>query len=113
MPGQNANLVSSKQLTSFSDFRLPLDHPDHLTLEVCQISHSRYHQLLTHVAQEYVDYLSAYATAFRIQDRIQFRCRVTHITKDPSGGHTVTYVRKPVDSEEWLPGKLGSLINVA
>lgn len=31
---KNAQLVSSKQLTSFSDFRLPLNHPDHLTLEV-------------------------------------------------------------------------------
>jgi len=31
---ENATLVSSKQLTSFSDFRLPLEHSDHLTLEV-------------------------------------------------------------------------------
>jgi dimethylaniline monooxygenase (N-oxide forming) len=31
---QNATLVSSKQLTCFSDFRLPFEHPDHLTLEV-------------------------------------------------------------------------------
>lgn len=31
---QNANLVSSKQLTCFSDFRLPAEHSDHLSLEV-------------------------------------------------------------------------------
>ncbi|KAG8861909.1 hypothetical protein FRB96_002352 [Tulasnella sp. 330] len=30
---ENANLVSSKQLTSFTDYRLPLEHHDHLTLE--------------------------------------------------------------------------------
>lgn len=29
-----ATLVSSKQLTSFSDFRLPFEHADHLSLEV-------------------------------------------------------------------------------
>jgi len=29
---ENATLLSSKQLTSFSDFRLPLEHPDYLTL---------------------------------------------------------------------------------
>lgn len=47
----NAQLVSSKQLTAFSDFRLPLKDPDHLTLEA------------------YVRYLEKYVEKFRLRTR--------------------------------------------
>ncbi|KAI0078958.1 FAD/NAD(P)-binding domain-containing protein [Panus rudis PR-1116 ss-1] len=77
---ENANLVSSKQLTSFSDFRLPLDHPDHLTLE------------------EYVDYLRAYSKHFGVEERIQLNCKVIKVARAPGGGHLISYVRGRGDS---------------
>jgi len=75
--------VSSKQLTSFSDFRLPLEHPDHLTLE------------------EYVEYLRAYAKHFGIESRINLRSKVTKITRDPNGGHSISYVTRLLDRPGW------------
>ncbi|KIY66071.1 FAD/NAD-P-binding domain-containing protein [Cylindrobasidium torrendii FP15055 ss-10] len=72
---ENAALVSSKQLTSFSDFRLPLSHPDHLTLE------------------EYVEYLEAYAQHFDLNKRIQLKTKVLNVRRDPKGGHIVSYTR--------------------
>ncbi|KAF7353585.1 FAD/NAD-P-binding domain-containing protein [Mycena venus] len=79
---QNATLVSSKQLTSFSDFRLPFDHPDHLTLE------------------EYVEYLREYCKKFDITDRIRLETKVVNVSRDPAGGHIVSYVSK-APSGEW------------
>ncbi|KAJ6488553.1 FAD/NAD-P-binding domain-containing protein [Mycena vitilis] len=79
---QNAALVSSKQVTSFSDFRLPLEHPDHLTLE------------------EYVDYLRDYCKHFNITDRIRLETKVVNISRNPKGGHVVSYVTK-TESGEW------------
>lgn len=46
-----STLVSSKQLTSYSDFRMPLSHTDHLTL------------------YEYCDYLEAYVHYFKLPTR--------------------------------------------
>ncbi|KAF8321719.1 FAD/NAD(P)-binding domain-containing protein [Clavulina sp. PMI_390] len=79
---ENANLVSSKQMTCFSDFRVPLDHPDHLTLP------------------EYVEYLRDYAKHFGFEDRIKLKCRVMNVSPAPSPngaeerghGHIVEYV---------------------
>ncbi|KAJ7837039.1 FAD/NAD(P)-binding domain-containing protein [Mycena olivaceomarginata] len=79
---QNATLVSSKQLTSFSDFRLPFEHPDHLTLE------------------EYVDYLRAYCKNFGITERIHLQTKVVSVSRNPAGGHIVSYVKK-TPSGEW------------
>ncbi|EIN08060.1 FAD/NAD(P)-binding domain-containing protein [Punctularia strigosozonata HHB-11173 SS5] len=78
---ENANLVSSKQLTSFSDFRLPREHPDHLTLE------------------EYVQYLEAYVEHFKLAARIQFGCKVVNVSRDTDGTHVVTYVRRAASSD--------------
>ncbi|TFK60658.1 FAD/NAD-P-binding domain-containing protein [Pluteus cervinus] len=81
---ENSQLVSSKQLTSFSDFRLPLSHPDHLTLE------------------EYVDYLAAYAHNFGVDRRIQYGCKVINVSRHPEGGHVVTYVRRSKEGKgDW------------
>ncbi|KAJ6606461.1 hypothetical protein DFH09DRAFT_1120303 [Mycena vulgaris] len=79
---QNATLVSSKQLTCFSDFRLPFEHPDHLTLE------------------EYVSYLRAYCKHFGITDRIRLESKVVNVARNPEGGHVVSYVTK-APSGEW------------
>lgn len=46
-----STLVSSKQLTSYSDFRMPLSHTDHLTLD------------------EYCEYLEAYVHHFKLPTR--------------------------------------------
>ncbi|KDQ12360.1 hypothetical protein BOTBODRAFT_67552 [Botryobasidium botryosum FD-172 SS1] len=80
---ENATLVSSKQLTSFSDFRLPLDHTDHLSLE------------------EYVEYLRAYARHFGLEDRIRLRCKVTNVRRRAGGGHVVEYVRQQRGLTDW------------
>ena len=68
--------MSSKQLTSFSDFRLPSEHSDHLTLP------------------EYVEYLRAYTRYFGFEDRIHLKCKVTKIKRvsGSKGGHDVEYV---------------------
>ncbi|KAJ7184298.1 FAD/NAD(P)-binding domain-containing protein [Mycena filopes] len=80
---QNATLVSSKQLTAFSDFRLPFDHSDHLTLE------------------EYVDYLRAYCEHFKITDRIRLESKVVSVSRSADGsGHVVSYVNKTA-SGDW------------
>lgn len=65
-------LVSSKQLTLFSDFRskrpedfLKLDH--------------------------YVQYLRDYCTHFKLWPSIRLQTRVVAVTRRPGGGHMVTY----------------------
>ncbi|CAL1703562.1 unnamed protein product [Somion occarium] len=69
---------------STCDFRLPLSHPDHLTLE------------------EYVDYLRAYSKHFDVEQRIQLNTKVVNIKRAPEGGHLVSYVRRRVDEPgEW------------
>ncbi|KAE9406677.1 FAD/NAD-P-binding domain-containing protein [Gymnopus androsaceus JB14] len=79
---ENANLVSSKQLTSFSDFRLPLSHPDHLTLE------------------EYVEYLRDYSNHFKLTERIHLNSKVINVARH-AGGHVVSYVTRDSRNSEW------------
>ncbi|KAF8894502.1 FAD/NAD(P)-binding domain-containing protein [Infundibulicybe gibba] len=76
---ENSQLVSSKQLTSFSDFRLPLSHHDHLSLE------------------EYVGYLKDYCNHFGIKDRIKLRSRVVKIQRAQNGEHAVSYITRRSD----------------
>lgn len=76
---QNARLVSSKQLTAFSDFRLPLDAPDHLSLDA------------------YVKYLEAYVSHFDLKKRAQrfnLGCRVNQLKRGDQGGHVVSWTNK-------------------
>jgi dimethylaniline monooxygenase (N-oxide forming) len=91
-------LVSSKQLTSFSDFRLPLTHSDHLTLEV-GLHLTTDQSCQQYNAQEYVKYLQAYAEHFRMVDRIHLESKVVDISRDPGGGHLVSYVQKLTKSQ--------------
>ena len=74
--------MSSKQLTSFSDFRVPLDHPDHFTLP------------------EYVEYLRAYMRYFKLEHHIHLKCEVVGVAPAPNAAgqpsgvghmHTVRY----------------------
>ncbi|KAF2179262.1 dimethylaniline monooxygenase [Zopfia rhizophila CBS 207.26] len=76
---ENAELVSSKQLTSFSDHRFPLTTPDHISLP------------------QYVDYLKTYVDRFDLAPFIKLGCRVIEIVPlEKSSGqkwkHRVRYV---------------------
>lgn len=53
--------MSSKQLTTFSDHRLPLSHPDHISLP------------------QYVEYLKSYIKRFDLESHIKLACPVTSI----------------------------------
>ncbi|KAF2654931.1 FAD/NAD(P)-binding domain-containing protein [Lophiostoma macrostomum CBS 122681] len=65
---ENAELVSSKQLTSFSDYRFPLETPDHISLP------------------QYVDYLGRYRDHFDLGPSLKTRCRVMQIQPLPKSG---------------------------
>ncbi|KAL1715056.1 hypothetical protein EV715DRAFT_208317 [Schizophyllum commune] len=87
---ENSNLVSSKQLTCFSDFRMPLTHPDHLTLD------------------EYVQYLRDYCDNFDLWHKIHVRSRVVNISRNPAGGHVVSYMGQDADGK-WDPSSLKTI----
>jgi dimethylaniline monooxygenase (N-oxide forming) len=79
--------VSSKQLTTFSDHRFPLDAPDHISLP------------------KYVDYLHSYVDKFSLEPLINLRCRVTSIepldkSVDQRWKHRVKYQDKHNDGKE-------------
>ncbi|KAF8654097.1 hypothetical protein AX16_003630 [Volvariella volvacea WC 439] len=83
---ENADLVSSRQLTSFSDFRFPGNYADHVSLV------------------DYVDYLRAYSEHFKVQERIQFGARVVDVTRDSqTGEHIVSYLQRSGDDWEAAP----------
>jgi len=81
----SATLVSSKQLTCFSDFRMPLGSPDHLTLE------------------SYVQYLEDYVSHFKLDKEVDFRLstKVIKIERggEKEGGHWVTSQRNSSELE--------------
>lgn len=80
-----AQLVSSKYLTAFSDFRLPASAPDFVTPEA------------------YVAYLAAYAAAFGLGRRIECGARVERVSRDGAGGHVLRICRAAGDEalETW------------
>jgi dimethylaniline monooxygenase (N-oxide forming) len=76
---ENAELVSSKQLTTFSDHRLSLSAPDHISLP------------------QYVDYLKSYVERFDLEPFIKLKCRVVKISPLKEGNsskwkHRVEYI---------------------
>ncbi|CED83928.1 dimethylaniline monooxygenase [Phaffia rhodozyma] len=73
---ENAELVSSKQLTAFSDFRFPPEQGDHVSLP------------------EYVAYLERYVDHFNLQRRIRTGHRVVDVRRLDEGGHEVKIKRK-------------------
>ncbi|PSN61072.1 dimethylaniline monooxygenase [Corynespora cassiicola Philippines] len=75
---ENAELVSSKQLTTFSDHRFPLSTPDHISLP------------------HYVDYLRSYVRRFDLASSIKLGCRVASVSPltkslDQQWSHRVKY----------------------
>ncbi|OCK80033.1 dimethylaniline monooxygenase [Lepidopterella palustris CBS 459.81] len=83
---ENAELVSSKQLTAFSDHRFPLDSPDHISLP------------------QYVDYLKSYVDRFDLTPFIKLRCRVVKIypldAPSKKWKHRLKYLDKSTTGEE-------------
>lgn len=77
MLGGLAQLVSSKYLTAFSDFRLPRDAPDFVT------------------PQAYVDYLHEYVDAFKIRGSIECQAKVVRVSRGPEGLGHVLLIAKP------------------
>nr|XP_036576860.1 tRNA (adenine-n -)-methyltransferase non-catalytic subunit [Colletotrichum truncatum]KAF6783681.1 tRNA (adenine-n -)-methyltransferase non-catalytic subunit [Colletotrichum truncatum] len=68
-------MVSSKYLTAFSDFRVPKEMPDFLPME------------------EYVRYLENYCSEFKLWGMIETNTEILRISRLPKGGHRVTYRR--------------------
>ena len=76
---ENAELVSSRQLTAFSDFRIPTKSGDHVSLP------------------DYCRYLEDYAKHFDLMEHISFNTRVVNVRRGPNNiGHIVHYVKKPL-----------------
>ncbi|KAK6225269.1 dimethylaniline monooxygenase [Colletotrichum tabaci] len=71
---EEAEMVSSKYLTAFSDFRAARDLPDFLPMG------------------DYVQYLENYCTQFKLWDLIQTRTEVLHVSRT-SSGHRVVFRR--------------------
>ncbi|KAK6211493.1 dimethylaniline monooxygenase [Colletotrichum tabaci] len=72
---EDAELVSSKYLTAFSDHRLPRDAPDYVTPEL------------------YVQYLNEYCDRFELRHHIECSSKVTRVHRVEDGGHVVTVTR--------------------
>ncbi|CAH0001973.1 unnamed protein product [Clonostachys byssicola] len=79
---EDAELVSSKYLTAFSDFRFSPTAPDFVTPE------------------QYVQYLNDYASHFGLWSKIECSTRVEQVRR-LGQGHNVCFVRKGGKPEEW------------
>jgi dimethylaniline monooxygenase (N-oxide forming) len=66
-------MVSSKRLTTFSNFRCPLDAPDFLS------------------TANYCKYLENYCTNFKLWPHIRLSTKVIKIRRDEGLGHIVSY----------------------
>ncbi|CAJ2508283.1 Uu.00g094690.m01.CDS01 [Anthostomella pinea] len=78
---EDGELVSSRQLTTFSDFRRE-DGPDFLSVKY------------------YLKYLDDYCTHFHLWPHMNFSCQVTRVENGKSGGHTLTYLSEGA-GHEW------------
>ncbi|KAM0756380.1 hypothetical protein T439DRAFT_308852 [Meredithblackwellia eburnea MCA 4105] len=86
---ENGELVSSKQLTAFSDYRFPASTPDHVSL----LDYVKY--LKGYVVRFGLDYKSGKlwdGTPFERKSRIQLGVRVVRVDK-VDGLHRVTFQR--------------------
>jgi dimethylaniline monooxygenase (N-oxide forming) len=75
-------LVSSRQLTTFSDYRYTPESPDFL------------------LATEYCTYLEGYCKQFNLWPYIHLSTSVTKVRPDTNGGHVVQYI-KDGQASEW------------
>ena len=68
-------LVSSRQLTTFSDYHYSAESPDFLS------------------AEAYCTYLEGYCKRFGLWPHIHLRTSVTSIQRGQKGGHIIHYVK--------------------
>lgn len=80
---EDAELVSSKYLTAFSDFRPRHDDADFLS------------------AERYVEYLEEYATHFELWDKISLNTKVINIKRHDQG-HVVVYQKPDGEVQHWV-----------
>ncbi|KAI8293290.1 Dimethylaniline monooxygenase [Colletotrichum sp. SAR11_240] len=89
---EDAEMVSSKYLTAFSDFRVAKELPDFLPME------------------EYVRYLEAYCTKFGLWDLIETQTEIVQVLRLTQGSHRVFYKRhvdrRPGGDDEARPEEL-------
>ncbi|CZR56599.1 related to flavin-containing monooxygenase [Phialocephala subalpina] len=71
---EDAELVSSRQLTTFSDYRYTPDSPDFLS------------------TKEYCTYLEGYAKKYNLWPSIHLQTTVTRIQRGSNGGHIIQYI---------------------
>jgi dimethylaniline monooxygenase (N-oxide forming) len=76
-------MVSSKKLTTFSDFRLPLDAPDFLSTTT------------------YCNYLEDYCTNFKLWPHILLSTKVIKIRRVEGKQHNVTSISSDGKSDDW------------
>ncbi|RHZ46422.1 uncharacterized protein CDV56_104747 [Aspergillus thermomutatus] len=79
---EDAELVSSTELTAFSDFRCN-GGPDYLP------------------ALSYIKYLNDYCTRFNLWPHIKLSTCVTRVQRRQGGGHTVTFTSKDGETGLW------------
>lgn len=77
-----AQLVSSKYLTAFSDFRFEPHKPDFVT------------------PRDYVDYLESYALEFGLLPHINCSTKVSQIRRKEDGQHLVTLLRHGISTDQ-------------
>ncbi|KAF5510704.1 Dimethylaniline monooxygenase [N-oxide-forming] 2 [Colletotrichum siamense] len=89
---EDAEMVSSKYLTAFSDFRVAKELPDFLPME------------------EYVRYLEAYCTKFGLWELIETQTEIVQVSRLTQGSHRVFYKlhvdRRPGGDDEARPEEL-------
>ncbi|KAK2054616.1 dimethylaniline monooxygenase [Colletotrichum caudatum] len=85
---EDAEMVSSKYLTAFSDFRIAQDLPDFLPMA------------------DYVRYLEGYCSHFDLWDLIETRTEVTHVSRTPSG-HRIFFRRMDKESTRCTKNETG------
>jgi len=76
-------MVSSKQLTTFSDFCQKIVEPDFLSTST------------------YCDYLENYCTNFKLWSHIQLSTKVTKIHRLGGKGHVITYISSDCSVNDW------------
>lgn len=52
-----------------------------------------------------MDYLWAYTKEFHLESRLNLQCKVTKVSRDPSGGHRIWYVKRLSDRPGWETGE--------
>ncbi|KAH7155181.1 hypothetical protein B0J13DRAFT_219844 [Dactylonectria estremocensis] len=80
---EDGELVSSKFLTTFSDFRPTHDEPDFFSTE------------------RYLEYLDAYASRFQLWPHIKFSTTVKSVRRGDDSAHVVTYQTPDGGIVEW------------